>query len=177
MNPPPEPADLVLRLRQQLILAQVRIMELEDARDELQQQLAAAEKTLRSAQELAEAKLGESTHQAKVLDELRAHCDHLRHVQHVTHTALEQTRGELTAAQASAARLGDALAVSTARGDDLARETVRLGTSLGELEALATARADRIAALDRELAALKRSRSWRWTSWLRGIERWLNRTA
>ena len=37
------PADPILLLRQQLILAQVRLMELEDIRDELTPQLAEAE--------------------------------------------------------------------------------------------------------------------------------------
>lgn len=176
MNPPPEPADLVLRLRQQLILAQVRIMELEDARDELAPRLAAAEQHLRDAQSLADAKLEESAHQARVLAELQAHADHLRHVQHVTHTALEQTRAELAAAQATLARTEADLAAATARGRQLEHDLEHLSARLGEFEALARERAQRLAALDGELAALKRSRSWRWTAWLRRLERTFRRS-
>lgn len=175
MNPPPEPADLVLRLRQQLILAQVRIMELEDARDELPPRLDAAEQRLREAQSLADAKFAESAHQAQVLADLQAHCEHLRHVQHVTHTALELARAELAAAQASLARTADDLAAATARNRHYERDVEHLSAHLGELEAVARDRTQRIAILDGELATMKRSRSWRWTAWLRSLERLLRR--
>lgn len=176
MNPSPEPADLVLRLRQQLILAQVRIMELEDARDELSPRLEAAEQRLHEAQSLADAKLEESAHQARVLADLQAHCEHLRHVQHVTHTALEHTRAELAAAQASLARAEAELAAASARNHQLDRDLEHLSARIGELEALARDRAQRIATLDGELAAMKRSRSWRWTAWLRTLERTFRRS-
>lgn len=176
MNPPPEPADLVLRLRQQLILAQVRIMELEDARDELSPRLAAAEERLGEAQSLAEAKLEESAHQARVLADLQAHCEHLRHVQHVTHTALEQARTEVAAVQSSLARAEAELATAVHRTRKLEEDLEHLSARLGELEAVSRERAQRIATLDGELTALKRSRSWRWTAWLRSLERLLRRS-
>lgn len=176
MNPPPEPADLVLRLRQQLILAQVRIMELEDARDELSPRLDATEQRLRETQSLADAKLEESAHQARVLTDLQAHCEHLRHIQHLTHTALEHTRAELAAAQASLARAEAELAAASTRNHRLDRDLEHLSARLGELEALARDRAQRIATLEGELAAMKRSRSWRWTAWLRSIQRAFRRS-
>jgi chromosome segregation ATPase len=182
MNHPPEPDDLVLRLRQQLILAQVRIMELEDERDELAPRLAAAERLWQEAQGLADAKLDESAHRARVLADLQAHADHLRHVQHVTHTALEQTRAELermraelAAAQASLDRAAAELAAATGRNRQLDRDLELLGVRADELETLANERARRIAALDGEIAGLRSSRSWRWTAWLRRLERALRR--
>ncbi|MBP7481691.1 MAG: hypothetical protein KA788_04075, partial [Lacunisphaera sp.] len=54
------PADPILLLRQQLILAQVRLMELEDIRDELTPQLAEAEQLLVAAQTLADQKSDEA---------------------------------------------------------------------------------------------------------------------
>src|SRR5687768_15134005 len=96
MKPDPAaPADQTALLRQQLILAQVRIMELEDTRDELGPQLAGAEKLLAAAQTLADAKLAESAHLATVLAGVQAQCDHLRHVQHVTNEALNEARRQL----------------------------------------------------------------------------------
>jgi hypothetical protein len=59
-NDPAEPADLVQKLRQQMILAQVRIMELEDERDELAPRAAELEKLLGAAQELADRKIDEA---------------------------------------------------------------------------------------------------------------------
>jgi hypothetical protein len=55
MTPAPsETAELIIRLRQQLILAQVRIMELEDEHDRLAPRLAEIEGLLAAAQRLAE---------------------------------------------------------------------------------------------------------------------------
>ena len=75
---PSEPSDLVIRLRQQLILAQVRIMELEDARDGLAPRLAELEQLLKTVQNLADQKLDEAAHLEKVLADLQAHCDRLQ---------------------------------------------------------------------------------------------------
>jgi hypothetical protein len=93
---PPDPAEILLRVRQQLILAQVRIMELEDSRDESRALLGDSAVLLRSTQALADQKLDE-----------------------------------------------------------------------------AAQRQQRVAQLDAELRALKSSRSWRWTAWLRALERTL----
>jgi chromosome segregation ATPase len=74
---PPEPSDLVNRLRQQLILAQVRIMELEDARDSLAPRVAELEQLLQAAQTLADQKLDEAAHLGKVLAEAQTRGEQL----------------------------------------------------------------------------------------------------
>lgn len=179
MKPDPAaPADQLNVLRQQLILAQVRIMELEDARDELAPRLADLERLLAGAQALADAKLGESAHLATVLADTQAQGAHLRHVQHETNEALTAARGQL---QATAARA----AAAEQRGAQLQKEIVdlaaqatqlnatlgRLGLELAEATTLAASRLERIGQLDAEARAMKASRSWRWTAWLRSLER------
>lgn len=137
----PEPADLVPRLRQQLILAQVRIMELEDVRENLVPQLAGLEQLLRQAQTLADLKTEEAAHLTRVLADLQAQFTRLNEA----HQAAAQ---ELAATRAT-------LAETTAQ---LARQT--------EASAQAAAARDR---LEAELRAIKSSRSWRWTAWLRTL--------
>src|SRR6187551_879288 len=90
------PADLLALLRQQLLLAQVRIMELEDERDELAPRLAETSALLAAAQSLSEAKVEEAAHLEKVRAALQTQFDHLRHTQHVTHEALTAARNEIT---------------------------------------------------------------------------------
>jgi chromosome segregation ATPase len=175
---PPDPAELVHRMRQQLILVQVRIMELEDARDEAGNRLAECQQLLRAAQTIADQKLDEAAHLEEVRAGLQAQYEHLRHVQHVTNEALNATRADLTAATHAVAAGQQTIADLEAR---LARLTEAHGrlealhrTATGELrESAATAavRDQRIAELDREVRAMKSSRSWRWTAWLRSIER------
>lgn len=147
MNPPPEPTDLVQRLRQQLILAQVRIMELEDARDASASKLAEAERLTQAAQSLADLKLAEAAHLTTVLADLRAR-----------HESSLATQRE-TDAQLAAART------------DLKARDAELRESRAAYEALDQSRA-RFA---NELDATTRSRSWRWTAWLRLLERLLGR--
>lgn len=170
---PPEPADLVQRLRQQMILAQVRIMELEDERDELAPRVAELGNLLAAAQKLADQKLDEAAHLEKVRADLQAQYEHMRHMQHVTNEALNATRAQLAAAQQA---LAEAESRSTAREAalaalraQLAQGATDLQAARAELQSLAT----RITQLDAELRALKQSRSWRWTSWLRALERTL----
>jgi chromosome segregation ATPase len=104
MKPDPtEPSDLVIRLRQQLILAQVRIMELEDARDSLAPQLAELEQLLAAAQNLADQKLDEAAHLEKILAEARAQAEQLRQAQ-------QQTGAELAEARTALARHHDTVA-------------------------------------------------------------------
>ena len=142
---PPDPAETFQRVRQQLILAQVRIMELEDARDETALRLSETEKLLSAAQALADQKLDEAAHAEKTRADLQAQHEHLQHVQHVTHEALNLARAQLNEAQQQ-------LAVQ-------ARD--------------AAARQQRIDQLDGEVRQLRSSRSWRWTAWLRALERTL----
>jgi chromosome segregation ATPase len=82
MTPAPsETAELIIRLRQQLILAQVRIMELEDERDLLAPRLAEIEGLLAAAQKLADGKVGEAAHLTRVVADTQAHAMNLRELQ------------------------------------------------------------------------------------------------
>lgn len=168
---PPEPADLVQRLRQQMILAQVRIMELEDERDELAPRVAELEKLLGEAQQLADRKLDEAAHLERVRADLQAQYEHMRHLQHVTNEALEATRAELAAATQELAATRSAGADLQRRLEDAAAHAATLSAEIDQSRAESAARAERIAQLDAELRAMKSSRSWRWTAWLRALER------
>jgi chromosome segregation ATPase len=184
---PSETAELLHRVRQQLILAQVRIMELEDARDELAPKLTDTEKLLTGAQNLADQKIAETDHLAKVLGELQTQFEHLRHMQHVTNEALNQTRREKADVTASLAIITDRATAAEQRGSQLQKEIVsltdqlarlnaslsRVGLELAESHTTSAARLDRLNGLDAEIRTLKASRSWRWTAWLRAIERQL----
>ena len=183
MKPDPAaPADQLHLLRQQLILAQVRIMELEDDRDEQAPKRAELEQLLAEAQALADAKLEEAAHLAGVVTDLQSQQNQLRHTQHLTNEALNTARTErdrLTASLATAQEHGQRLEGNVVA---LARETAGLKESLshlqhelGETKTVASARADRVTQLDVEVRTMKASRSWRWTAWLRSIERSLFR--
>src|SRR6187549_879288 len=89
---PQAPSDLLALLRQQLLLAQARIMELEDERDELAPRLAETSTLLAAAQTLAEQQSDAAGHAEKVRVALQAEFDHLRHVQHLTNEALNTER-------------------------------------------------------------------------------------
>jgi chromosome segregation ATPase len=174
----PEPVDLLALLRQQVIQAQVRIMELEDERDELTPRLAETSTLLAAAQALAEAKVDEAAHLEKVRADLQAQFDHLRHIQHVTNEALTAARTEATRLSADAEALRQQGRVDRAEIERLLAETRSLRETLDRTEQqraesnrISAERAARIATLDAELRAVKSSRSWRWTAWLRSIER------
>ena len=174
-EPPGAPLNL---LRQQLILAQVRIMELEDVRDELTPRLTETDKLLAAAQTLAEQKIEEADHLEKVRAELQAQCDHLRHMQHVTNEALNAARTE---SASHLARIGTLLPeienlhtlirqLAEADRQNLSRIS-HLDVELQQARQESAARLERITQLDLEQRNLKASRSWRWTAWLRAIER------
>jgi hypothetical protein len=91
----PDPAEIHQRVRQQLILAQVRIMELEDARDAAAGRLAEIERLLQAAQALADQKLDEAAHSEKIRFELLVQGDQLRQLQTATTAALATTRTQL----------------------------------------------------------------------------------
>ena len=179
MKPDPAlPADQLNLLRQQLILAQVRIMELEDARDELAPKLNEAEKLLTAAQAIADQKLGEAAHLEKVRSDLQAQFEHMRHMQHVTNEALTAARGELTATVAreknllSEIEILQTLTRQQAEGSRQQLERISaLAAELRTTQAESATRLERINQLDAEQRALKGSRSWRWTAWLRSLER------
>lgn len=167
----PEPADLLQRLRQQLILAQVRVMEIGDERDATATRLAETERLLAEAQRLTDAKLDEAAHLERVRADLQAQFDHLRHQQHVTHQALEQVRAQLAHTETSWRHERE---VTTGLQLQLVAQNAALRSAeqhAAALETESTARAARLAELDREQRAMKSSRSWRWTAWLRSLER------
>ncbi len=177
---PAVPADQLNLLRQQLILAQVRIMELEDGRDELQPRLAGLEKLLTAAQGLTDQKLEEAAHLENVRADLQAQYEHLRHMQHVTNEALNASRAEAAAhSSGKVALLSEVenLHILTRQLADTTRQQLARISSLetGHRSALAesASRQERIAQLDAEQRAMKSSRSWRWTAWLRSLERML----
>jgi chromosome segregation ATPase len=179
----PESAELLQRVRQQLILAQVRIMELEDVRDELTPRLAETESLLAAAQTLADQKLDEAAHLAGVRDDLQAQLQHLRHVQHVTNEALEAARERATSAEGTLAQERQVTGALRAQYDGLAATVSSLETRAQELDRqladsreVSAQRGERIRQLDGELRAMKSSRSWRWMAWLRSLERAFRRS-
>lgn len=193
MKPAPaETAELLQRVRQQLILAQVRIMELEDSRDELAPKLAEVEKLLAAAQTLADQKVDEAAHLERVRADLQKQYEYMRHMQHVTNEALNATRVQLTAAEQAGAtgrlvneglliELGHAnhqLAAGRVKCDSLQLQLTQANDQLTSLDEQlrkgwteAAAKDKRIEQLDAEQRAMKASRSWRWTAWLRSLER------
>ena len=195
-RPPDDSAESLQRLREQLILAQVKIMELEDEGAAGAARLAEIEALLAAAQTLADQKADALAHLEGVHAELEAQAAHLRHIQHVTNEALNETRTRLGAAegrlreadarlagleeqrrQLEQARAG--LEARIARLEESGRQLEERGRQLerelGEARDTAAARAQRIDRLDGELRAMKASRSWRWTKIVRAIERWLSR--
>ena len=137
----PEPAELQHRVRQQLILAQVRIMELEDARAELAAKLAEAGQLQRATQALADRKLDEAAHLEKVLADIQAHLERLHQQQLQANRDFEATCAALAQSEAQ-------LAAGNATVRQLVADLLKLNV---------------------ELAAIKSSRSWRWTAWLRAL--------
>lgn len=183
------PKATISDLQRQLVMAQVRILELEDIRDDARTRLADLETLLRDLQGKADRALGDFDHLQAAHGQLLSHRDHLQHLLHVANQALEESRGqaqrqaaELQAAgeretglRATLARLEQELAAlldRTARLEERGRDLER---QIQELTSLAGARLDRINQLDAELRAMKASRSWRWTKPLRAIERFLGR--
>jgi len=144
----PEPADLTDRLRQQLILAQVRIMELEDARDTLTPKIAELETLVRAAQQLADRKIDEAAHATRVLADTQTHAAALE-------SQLAQAARDLAAQNATLAARADAVA--------------RLEAQLRDTRAQLDAERSRLADTQAQLARVTSSRSWRWTAWLRAL--------
>jgi len=134
-----EPTELLRRLRQQLILAQVRIMELEDQRDDLVPRLSSAKEIQIATQKFADDKSDLSD---RLETALARHAEALAALQ-LRITDLEQDR--------------DAhVSVSAARLKESEELQSRLNASQRDLTELKAKFTD-----------LKKSRSWRWTAWLR----------
>jgi hypothetical protein len=143
-----ETADIAQQLRQQLILAQVRIMELEDARDELASKLEQADRTLTELQSMVQDRIAERDRQAGKSSEFETQLNGERQL-------LGEIRLSLIQLQA--------------------RES-ELQKTLARRENTATERQARIDELEARLRAVKSSRSWRWTALLRSLERLFRRT-
>jgi len=144
MNPaPPDPAEVLPRVRQQLILAQVRIMELEDARDETAARLDETNRLLHGAQSLADQKLAETAHAERLRAESETQLAQLQRLQQAITQSLEVAQAQLAEIQR------------------------KLEAQLRE----AAAREQRLAQIDADLRALKTTRRWRWTASLRAVER------
>lgn len=173
MNPENTDAPSHLTLvRQQLILAQVRIMELEDVRDELTPGLHEARRLLHQAQLLVDQKADALAHAKSQHASLEIAHRELIHVQHVTNEALNTARSEHAVAQSFLASLREELAQLQIAQHDLRQALQNISSSLAESQTQLAQRDERIVQLDRELRLMKTSRSWRWTKMLRSIERW-----
>lgn len=170
MNPAPaETAEILHRVRQQLILAQVRIMELEDSRDEKAAKLEDVEKLLASAQAMTDRKLDEAGHLEKVRSNLQAQYEHLRHMQHVTNEALNATRGQLASTEQERDQFQKESLSFKEQAVSLQDCIARLNAELNESKTTASLRLNQINQLSHELASIRKTRSWRWTAWLRRI--------
>ena len=170
MNPAPaETAEILHRVRQQLILAQVRIMELEDSRDEKAAKLEDVEKLLASSQALTDRKLDEAGHLERVRSDLQAQYEHMRHMQHVTNEALTATRGQLASTEQERDQSQNETLNLKKHAVALNDCIARLNEELNESKSTASLRLDQINQLGHELASIQKSRSWRWTAWLRRI--------
>lgn len=149
MKPAPmETADIAPTLRQQLILAQVRIMELEDARDELASRLAQVDHTLTEMQSMVQNRITERDHLVSQNFELE--------------TQLNNARLQL-------AELNRSLQQWQLRESELRKTLTQNERKSAEQQAL-------INNQESQLHILKTSRSWRWTAPLRSLERLFRRT-
>jgi septal ring factor EnvC (AmiA/AmiB activator) len=108
---------------------------------------------------------------------------------HVANQALDQTRAEVQRLSADLAAAGDrerelrshvaglemqaaGLRAEIARLEERGRE---LDRGLADALAVSAARQKRLEELDAEVRRMKASRSWRWTAWLRSLERFFSR--
>lgn len=162
MTPTPDssiaPADA---LRRQLILAQVQLMELEDARDDLQTRLDSSRDLLAQAQRLGDQALQDRGRLEDELRNLQAADAALQATESSLRTELSVTREREAALAARLATLETQLAAQ--------RRT------LADSDALSASRQTRIDQLETERRELKASRSWRYTAPLRSLERALRR--
>ncbi|HEY8994451.1 MAG TPA: hypothetical protein VIM71_07315 [Lacunisphaera sp.] len=183
-------------LQRQLILAQVRILELEDIRDEAGTRIAGLDRLLAELQGKANQAISDHDHLQGAHREMLAHRDHIQHLLHLANQALEATRSQVAqlTVQLEAgtrreeelhgqiSKLRDTIMDLEKKADDL-QGTVQqlenrerdLGHQIESLNQTAQARLERINQLDAELRAMKSSRSWRWTMPLRTIERFFRR--
>lgn len=164
---PTDQTPLIYRLRQQLILAQVHIMETEDRLAELVAQKDATDGLLRSAQQTADETLEDNAHLERVRADLQMQYEHMRHMQHVTNEALEATRRDLDTRDTAFEELTLAANARESQLVELQESQVRLNDELEELRQLLKDREAVVSALTVDLSRIKSTRSWRWTAWLR----------
>ena len=138
------------RVRQQLILAQVRIMELEDATESLSGKLTDTQKLLAEAQLLADHKIDEASHLTNVCDEL-------------------QTRAE-----SSIRERGDfhqQVALLRQQSDQLNSTISRLNSELSKTKTTAAGQLERIKQLEAEIQTMKAAHGGGWSDLMRLIKR------
>ncbi len=142
MNPAsPDNRELPAPVRQQLVLAQVRLLELTDAREALATRVALLERSLAEAQELANAGTAGRDHLAQVNARLEAHA--------------RQVQAQLDALQAEHRKNTEHLA--------------EIAAALARTEQVATDRLRRSTDLQDKLRAVLATRSWRWTAPFRAL--------
>lgn len=138
------PESEVPALRRQLILAQVQIMELDDAREAAVAALARTEARLNDLQRLTDSTLQALEDGRSAQRGQEAHLNDLR---------MQASERAEQLQQAESARLH--------AEDQLARQM-----------ALAADLQQRLEGIEARFASLRSSRSWRWTAPLRTVERW-----
>jgi ABC-type phosphate transport system auxiliary subunit len=116
---PPETAELLQRVRQQLILAQVRIMELEDERDELTSRRAQLDRTLTGMQTIANDRIAERDHLARLHAGLEKQLGSLHQQLGETRRSLQQEQAREAEGQTALARSESTAAGRQARVEEL----------------------------------------------------------
>ncbi|MCF7689147.1 MAG: hypothetical protein K9M98_10010 [Cephaloticoccus sp.] len=151
MTPAPtDSVQLINTLRQQLILAQVRIMELEDERDQLTPRLDEIESLLAEAQKLVDLKLDETAHLQQVVADSQAQATTLQ-------SQLTQSASELST-------ISNQLGQSEREARDMKEQFTESVNNL----------TSRLNKLQGEIERCHSSRSWRWTAWLRCLAGFFN---
>lgn len=162
MTPAPDSSpDEHAALRRQLILAQVQLMELEDAHDDLRTQLAAARELLAQTQRLGDQALTERDRADLAQRNLQA--------------ALATLQAGEIALRSDLASAREREAALAARLSATETQLAARDLTLGDMAAAAAARQARLDQIESERRTMKASRSWRWTAPLRALERTLRR--
>jgi hypothetical protein len=149
MNPAsPDNSELPATVRRQLVLAQVRLLELTDAREALATEVAQVQRILGEAQAIANESAAGRDHLAQVNARLE---DHARQLQ----ARLGALQAELDARRAEHRQGLEQLAATSA--------------ALTRAEQTAADRLRQATALQNQVRAMQATRSWRWTAPLRAL--------